>query len=64
MNWRFRVQAPQIAERLRLEPLSENLDVGGCYGTVLAAILHAWPAGTACRGSRTGRSASPFRGGS
>lgn len=43
MNWRFRVQAPQIAERFDWRRFSEILDVGGGDGTVLAAILHAHP---------------------
>jgi 2,7-dihydroxy-5-methyl-1-naphthoate 7-O-methyltransferase len=43
MNWRFRVQAPQIAERFDWSRFSEILDVGGGDGTVLAAILHAHP---------------------
>ena len=43
MNWRFRVQAPQIAERFGWSRFSEILDVGGGDGTVLAAILQAHP---------------------
>lgn len=43
MNWRFRVQAPQIAQRFDWSRFSEILDVGGGDGTVLAAILHAHP---------------------
>jgi 2,7-dihydroxy-5-methyl-1-naphthoate 7-O-methyltransferase len=43
MNWRFQVQAPQIAQRLDWSRFSEILDVGGGDGTVLAAILHAHP---------------------
>jgi SAM-dependent methyltransferase len=43
MNWRFQVQAPQIAERFDWSRFSEVLDVGGGDGTVLAAILHAHP---------------------
>jgi hypothetical protein len=43
MNWRFQVQAPQIAERFDWSRFSEILDVGGGDGTVLAAILHAHP---------------------
>jgi 2,7-dihydroxy-5-methyl-1-naphthoate 7-O-methyltransferase len=43
MNWRFRVQATQIAERFDWSRFSEILDVGGGDGTVLAAILHAHP---------------------
>jgi SAM-dependent methyltransferase len=40
MNWRFRVQATQIAEQFDWSRFSEILDVGGGDGTVLAAILH------------------------
>jgi SAM-dependent methyltransferase len=43
MNWRFQVQAPQIAERFDWSRFSEILDVGGGDGTMLAAILHAHP---------------------
>jgi hypothetical protein len=43
MNWRFRVQATQIAERSDWSRFSEILDVGGGDGTQLAAILHAHP---------------------
>jgi 2,7-dihydroxy-5-methyl-1-naphthoate 7-O-methyltransferase len=43
MNWRFQVQAPQIAERFDWSRFSEILDVGGGEGTLLAAILHAHP---------------------
>jgi SAM-dependent methyltransferase len=43
MNWRFRVQATQIAERFDWSRFSEIVDVGGGDGTVLAAILHAHP---------------------
>ena len=43
MNWRFRVQATQIAERFDWSRFSEILDVGGGDGIVLAAILHAHP---------------------
>lgn len=43
MNWRFQVQAPQIAERFDWSRFSEILDVGGGAGIVLAAILHAHP---------------------
>jgi 2,7-dihydroxy-5-methyl-1-naphthoate 7-O-methyltransferase len=43
MNWRFQVQATQIAERFDWSRFSEILDVGGGNGTVLAAILHAHP---------------------
>ncbi len=43
MNWRFRVQAPQIAERFDWGRFPEILDVGGGDGMVLEAILHAHP---------------------
>lgn len=43
MNWRFQVQAPQIAERFDWSRFAEILDVGGGDGPVLAAILHAHP---------------------
>ena len=43
MNWRFRVQAPQIAERFDWGRFPEILDVGGGDGMVLAAILLAHP---------------------
>jgi 2,7-dihydroxy-5-methyl-1-naphthoate 7-O-methyltransferase len=43
MNWRFGVQATQIAERFDWSRFSEVLDVGGGDGTVLAAILQAHP---------------------
>jgi hypothetical protein len=43
MTWRYRVQAPQIAERLDWSRYSEIFDVGGGNGTVLAAILAAHP---------------------
>jgi SAM-dependent methyltransferase len=43
MNWRFRMQAAQIAERFDWSRFSEILDVGGGDGTVIAAILHAHP---------------------
>jgi SAM-dependent methyltransferase len=43
MNWRFRVQAPQIAQRFNWSRFSRILDVGGGDGTVLTAILHAHP---------------------
>jgi 2,7-dihydroxy-5-methyl-1-naphthoate 7-O-methyltransferase len=43
MNWRFQVQAPQIAERFDWSRFPEILDVGGGNGTVLAAILQAHP---------------------
>lgn len=47
MNWRFRVQAAQIAQRFDWDRFAEILDVGGGDGTVLAAILLAHPN---CRG--------------
>jgi hypothetical protein len=43
MNWRFRVQAAQIAERFDWSRFSEILDVGGGDGNVLTAIMHAHP---------------------
>ena len=43
MNWRFRVQATQIAERYSWDRFDEVLDVGGGDGTVLAAILGVHP---------------------
>jgi hypothetical protein len=43
MNWRFQVQATQIAERVDWGRFSEVLDVGGGDGMVLAAILQAHP---------------------
>jgi SAM-dependent methyltransferase len=43
MNWRFRVQAAQIAERFDWGRFSEVLDVGGGDGMVLEAILQAHP---------------------
>jgi 2,7-dihydroxy-5-methyl-1-naphthoate 7-O-methyltransferase len=43
MNWRFQVQAPQIAERFDWSRFPEILDVGGGDGTVLAAVLQAHP---------------------
>lgn len=43
MNWRFQVQAPQIAERFDWSRFPEIVDVGGGNGTVLAAILRAHP---------------------
>lgn len=43
MNWRFQLQAPQIAERYDWSRFSRILDVGGGDGTVLAAILTAHP---------------------
>ncbi|WP_327140048.1 methyltransferase [Nocardia sp. NBC_01327] len=44
MNWRFRIQATQIAERFDWGRFSDILDVGGGDGTLLAAILYAHPA--------------------
>ncbi len=43
MNWRFQVQAPQIAERFEWSRFPEILDVGGGDGTLLTAILCAHP---------------------
>jgi hypothetical protein len=43
MNWRFQVQAAQIAERFDWSRFPEILDVGGGDGMVLAAILQAHP---------------------
>ncbi|WP_370962002.1 methyltransferase [Amycolatopsis sp. cg9] len=43
MRWRFRVQAPQIAERFDWGRFPRILDVGGGEGTVLEAILRAHP---------------------
>jgi SAM-dependent methyltransferase len=43
MNWRFQVQAQQIAERFDWSRFPEILDVGGGDGILLAAILHAHP---------------------
>jgi 2,7-dihydroxy-5-methyl-1-naphthoate 7-O-methyltransferase len=43
MNWRFHVQAPQIAQRFTWSRFSRILDVGGGDGTVLTAILHTHP---------------------
>jgi SAM-dependent methyltransferase len=43
MNWRFQVQAPQIARSFDWSRFAEILDVGGGDGTVLAAILRAHP---------------------
>lgn len=43
MNWRFQVQAPQIAERFGWGRFPEILDVGGGDGTLLEAILRAHP---------------------
>jgi SAM-dependent methyltransferase len=44
MNWRFRVQAAQIADRFDWGRFAEVLDVGGGDGTLLEAILTAHPA--------------------
>jgi SAM-dependent methyltransferase len=43
MNWRFRAQAAQVAERFDWSRFDEVLDVGGGDGTVLAAVLQAHP---------------------
>jgi SAM-dependent methyltransferase len=43
MNWRFQVQAPQIAGRFDWGRFAEILDVGGGDGMVLEAILRAHP---------------------
>jgi SAM-dependent methyltransferase len=43
MNWRFRLQAAQIAQRFDWSRFPCILDVGGGDGTVLAEILHAHP---------------------
>jgi hypothetical protein len=43
MNWRFQLQAPQIAERFDWGRFSEILDVGGGDGFVIEAILRAHP---------------------
>lgn len=43
MNWRFQVQAPQIARRHDWSRFREILDVGGGDGLVLTAILHEHP---------------------
>lgn len=43
MNWRFSVQAPQIAERFDWSRFAEIVDVGGGDGMVLEAILRAHP---------------------
>jgi SAM-dependent methyltransferase len=44
MGWRFRVQAPQIAERFDWSRFPRIVDVGGGDGLVLAEILRAHPA--------------------
>jgi 2,7-dihydroxy-5-methyl-1-naphthoate 7-O-methyltransferase len=43
MNWRFQLQAPQIAERFDWSRFARILDVGGGDGVVLDAILRAHP---------------------
>ncbi len=43
MNWRFRVQAPQIAERFAWSRFPRIVDVGGGDGGLLAEILRAHP---------------------
>jgi hypothetical protein len=43
MNWRFQVQAAQIAERFDWGRFSEVVDVGGGDGMVLEAVLRAHP---------------------
>ncbi|MDA3628423.1 methyltransferase [Saccharopolyspora sp. WRP15-2] len=43
MNWRFQVQAGQIAERFDWSRFARVLDVGGGDGTVLSAVLRAHP---------------------
>ncbi|GAA4528956.1 hypothetical protein GCM10023192_14650 [Amycolatopsis samaneae] len=43
MNWRYRTQAAQIAERFGWGRFAEILDVGGGDGQVLEAILRAHP---------------------
>ncbi|MCO1577928.1 methyltransferase [Crossiella sp. SN42] len=43
MNWRFRVQVGQIAERFDWGRFGEIVDVGGGNGYVLAEILRAHP---------------------
>jgi 2,7-dihydroxy-5-methyl-1-naphthoate 7-O-methyltransferase len=43
MNWRFREQAPQIAERFDWSRFPRIVDVGGGDGTMLAAILAVHP---------------------
>ncbi|MEV6447492.1 methyltransferase [Amycolatopsis sp. NPDC051716] len=44
MNWRFQVQAPQIAARFGWGRFPRIVDVGGGDGLVLAEILRAHPA--------------------
>jgi hypothetical protein len=43
MNWRFRVQAAQIAERFDWSRYPDLLDVGGGDGTLLVEVLRAHP---------------------
>lgn len=43
MNWRFREQAPQIAERFDWSRFPDIVDVGGGDGPLLIEILHAHP---------------------
>jgi SAM-dependent methyltransferase len=43
MNWRFKVEAGQIAERFDWGRFAEILDVGGGDGILLEAILRAHP---------------------
>ena len=43
MNWRFRTQAPQIAECFDWSRFSKILDVGGGDGVLLEAILRVHP---------------------
>ncbi|MFD0205651.1 MULTISPECIES: methyltransferase [Saccharothrix] len=43
MNWRFRVQAAQIAERFDWGRFTDVLDVGGGDGTLLEAVLKVHP---------------------
>ncbi|MET8854471.1 methyltransferase [Amycolatopsis sp. NPDC004625] len=43
MNWRFRVRAPQIAERFGWGRFPRIVDVGGGDGLLLAEILRAHP---------------------
>ncbi|MGW3967479.1 methyltransferase [Amycolatopsis sp. NPDC005003] len=44
MNWRFRVQAPQLAARFDWGRFPRIVDVGGGDGLVLAEIMRAHPA--------------------
>ncbi|MEV4053692.1 methyltransferase [Amycolatopsis sp. NPDC049688] len=44
MNWRYRVQAPQIAARFGWDRFGRIVDVGGGDGVLLAEILRAHPA--------------------